>query len=157
MSNWTYRLVRRLGIWTKRALMMGPLDPVLSAIAEFMEGRGTGSSQSPGEVLVDFADNLKMFMPANTPSLARIAHHLYETELTNALPGLIGSGMGIVDIGANVGYYTLLSSRLVGPTGRVFAFEPAPDVYPYLQRNLALNECFNVVTRSLAVTDTVGD
>jgi FkbM family methyltransferase len=44
-----------------------------------------------------------------------------------ALPALVKPGMTVMDIGANIGGYTLDLSRLVGPTGRVFAFEPIPD------------------------------
>lgn len=44
------------------------------------------------------------------------------------LAGKVQSGMHVVDVGANVGNYTLLFGRAVGPTGKVTAFEPDPDV-----------------------------
>lgn len=67
----------------------------------------------------------------------------YETELFQQL---IQPGMVVVDVGANVGYYTLLAADRVGPTGRVYAFEPDPDNYALLVRNVAHNRCTNVVT-----------
>ena len=45
----------------------------------------------------------------------------------------------VVDVGANVGYYTLLAARLVGPEGRVVAFEPNPVVRAQLERHVCDN------------------
>jgi len=42
------------------------------------------------------------------------------------------SGMTVVDVGANVGYYSFLAASLVGPTGQVFAFEPSPYAFERL-------------------------
>jgi len=57
----------------------------------------------------------------------------------------IRPGMRVVEAGANLGVYTLLFSRLVGPTGKVFAFEPDPRLFAALQRNLERNDIRNVV------------
>ncbi len=51
---------------------------------------------------------------------------------------LISGGDWVVDIGANIGHYTLLFSKLVGPTGRVIAFEPMPETFELLCANVAL-------------------
>jgi len=64
--------------------------------------------------------------------------------------------MTFVDIGANVGYYTLLASLRVGPTGTVFGFEPAAEVYPYLEGNIRRNAASNVVVSNLAVAEGEG-
>lgn len=56
------------------------------------------------------------------------------------------------DIGANVGFYTLLGSLLVG-AGKVFAFEPLPRNLGYLRQHLALNQIHNVEVLELAVSD----
>jgi FkbM family methyltransferase len=61
---------------------------------------------------------------------------------------------GIVfDVGANVGYYTLLSSLGVGPSGRVFSFEPSPRSLSFLKRHLELNLIANVDVLEVAVAD----
>lgn len=57
---------------------------------------------------------------------------------------LVQPGMVCVDAGANVGDYTLLMSRLVGETGTVFAFEPAPGTFQRLFDRCALHDAFNV-------------
>jgi len=56
------------------------------------------------------------------------------------------------DLGAHVGFYSLLASQLVG-NGRVFAFEPVPNNVSYLKRHLALNQVENVEVLELAVSD----
>jgi len=59
----------------------------------------------------------------------------------------------VYDIGAHVGFYTLLASVLVGSKGRVFAFEPSPRNACYLKKHLRLNYCNNVTVIEAAVTD----
>jgi FkbM family methyltransferase len=64
--------------------------------------------------------------------------------------------MTAFDVGANAGYFTLLFSRAVGPSGTVFAFEPDPQNLFNLHRNLELNHCANVTVIAAAVTDKSG-
>ena len=59
------------------------------------------------------------------------------------------------DVGANVGFYTLLASMLVG-SGKVFAFEPVPRNLSYLKKHLALNEVVNAEVLPLAISDKNG-
>ena len=49
---------------------------------------------------------------------------VYEPSETALMPQLITPGDTVLDIGANIGYFTILASRLVGPEGHIFAFEP---------------------------------
>jgi len=80
----------------------------------------------------------------------------YEPKTTNLLLSLLRPGMTFVDVGAHIGYYSLLSSRKVGPTGRVFAFEPDPRNYALLTANISANNCTNVVSVQKAVADYTG-
>jgi FkbM family methyltransferase len=64
--------------------------------------------------------------------------------------------MTVYDLGAHVGFYTLLFSRLVGPAGVVHAFEPVPRNISYLMRHLRLNRATNVRVQELAVTRQTG-
>jgi FkbM family methyltransferase len=66
----------------------------------------------------------------------------------------IKSGMIIVDIGAHIGYYTLLFSKLVGPNGKVYAFEPDPDNFDILQKNTS--DLKNVEIFKIALSDIEG-
>jgi FkbM family methyltransferase len=63
--------------------------------------------------------------------------------------------MTVVDLGANIGYYSVIASKLVGTSGRVFAFEAHPLVFDYLRRNLEINDCDNVVAVERAASDLV--
>jgi FkbM family methyltransferase len=62
----------------------------------------------------------------------------------------------VFDVGAHYGYYTLLSSALAGPKGKVFAFEPSPGNIPCLKKHLDINHCDNVQVIELALSDHEG-
>lgn len=69
---------------------------------------------------------------------------------------LIEPGMQILDVGANIGLYTLLLARLTGATGKVFAFEPEPNLFSILCENCAANEASNVTPFQCAAGDANG-
>ena len=77
----------------------------------------------------------------------------YEREVQRLFLSSIGPGDTVLDIGANVGFFSLLASRLVGPTGRVIAFEPSPRNLEFLRRHLTMNSVQNVEVHPLAVAD----
>jgi FkbM family methyltransferase len=60
------------------------------------------------------------------------------------------------DIGAHIGFYSLLASRLVGSTGTVVAFEPEPNNAARLRRSIALNESVNIVVKQIAIAGQIG-
>ncbi len=80
----------------------------------------------------------------------------YEPETEKLLSALITPGMVCYDCGANVGHYTLLFSKLVGPAGRVIAFEPFPRNVNFLRKHISLNDCSNVIVEEVALTDRDG-
>jgi FkbM family methyltransferase len=69
--------------------------------------------------------------------LAAARHGLYERACMRLLPVFVRPGAVVVDVGANFGAYTLALARLVGPAGRVIAFEPVPPVKDVLARSSA--------------------
>jgi FkbM family methyltransferase len=66
-------------------------------------------------------------------------------------------GMTALDIGAHHGLYTLLASKRVGRSGRVFAFEPSPRERKALRWNVGLNRCKNVTIEDLALGNEEGE
>ena len=80
----------------------------------------------------------------------------YEEKAVAVMKGLLRPGDTVVDVGANVGYLTLVAARQVGPTGSVTAFEPLPSARSWLARNVALNGFGNVTIREEAVCDRHG-
>jgi len=81
---------------------------------------------------------------------------IWEKDVTAYLMKLIESGMVVVDIGANVGYYTLLAAEKVGDHGKVFAFEPEPSRYTLLEKNVGVNGLKNVILVQKAVSHKTG-
>ena len=78
-------------------------------------------------------------------------------EFTTALfRKIVKEGDVVVDLGANIGYFTLLAAKLVGKKGKIYAFEPEPRNYQYLIRNIRLNGYDNVVALQKAVADKPG-
>jgi FkbM family methyltransferase len=81
---------------------------------------------------------------------------VWEKDVTAYLMKLIESGMVVVDIGANIGYYTLLAAEKVGGHGKVFAFEPEPSRYALLEKNIRVNGLKNVIPVQKAVSNKTG-
>jgi FkbM family methyltransferase len=65
-------------------------------------------------------------------------------------------GDRFIDVGANVGLYSLLARSVVGPTGRVDAFEPGTAVLPRLEESLRLNQLENVVVHRVGLGEAAG-
>jgi len=65
-------------------------------------------------------------------------------------------GMVVMDVGANWGLYSLLISRAVGPSGKVYAFEPVPEIFARLKEHIALNNATNVIPVPIALLDEKG-
>src|SRR5262245_27996112 len=57
---------------------------------------------------------------------------VWEPSVTRVFQNILKRGDTVVDIGANIGYYTLLSSKCVGPIGHVYAIEASPTIYRML-------------------------
>lgn len=68
----------------------------------------------------------------------------------------IKKGWTVLDIGANIGYPSLLFSKLVGERGRVIAFEPDKNNLEMLRKNIKVNNCKNIVVVPMAVSDRTG-
>jgi FkbM family methyltransferase len=90
-------------------------------------------------------------------SLLLSVNRVYEETEAKLFERSIRHGDVVVDIGAHIGYYTLLAARAAGPDGRVFAFEPERANYALLVQNLADNEYTNVTALNQAVMTESGD
>jgi FkbM family methyltransferase len=80
----------------------------------------------------------------------------YEYKKRIIFENTVRQGNTVLDIGAYVGFYTLLASTLVGATGKVYAFEPLPRNLEYLKEHLRLNSITNVEIIDVAVSDFCG-
>ena len=78
---------------------------------------------------------------------------VYEKAETRFFQSACRDGMTFLDVGANLGYYTALAARAVGPNGRVLAVEPDPDSFGYLEQTIAANAVGNVEAFPVAASD----
>lgn len=81
---------------------------------------------------------------------------IWEPNISGLLVRLCRPGCIAVDIGAHVGYDTLLMASRVGTSGHIYAFEANPITFQKLKRNLALNGLSNVSPKNAAIMDTIG-
>jgi FkbM family methyltransferase len=81
----------------------------------------------------------------------------YERHMHRLFCAHIRLGATVFDVGANAGFFTLLASKLVGDSGRIYAFEPLPRNLDFLERHIRLNELANVHVEALAIAATSGE
>lgn len=82
---------------------------------------------------------------------------IHEKGILAHLSSLIKWDDIIIDIGAHIGYFSVIFGKLVGPGGRVYAFEPDPMLCGYLRTNASINNLSNIVIENCAVAEAVGD
>jgi FkbM family methyltransferase len=83
---------------------------------------------------------------------------VHEPNLTNLLLTRFANpaDRNFIDVGANIGYFTCLMSKLAGPAGKVLAIEPEPQNLALLQQNIKLNDLTNVMVHSCALGASEG-
>ncbi len=109
-----------------------------------------------GDATIDDRSGFKYLIPSLREPLA---YHLlfdgvYEPETLRFLLSRLGPGSTFVDVGANIGAFTVPAAGKLGMTGRAVAIEASPQVLPYLEHNLRINGCSNVCLRCCAASDT---
>jgi len=87
---------------------------------------------------------------------ALVSDGIYHPQMTKVFQGTVSKGMTYIDIGANIGYFTLIAAKIVGEEGEIFAFEPEPLNFDLLVKNIALNKYENVIPMQKAISNKDG-
>ena len=101
--------------------------------------------------------HLSVHGPEDVISRALAEHGVWEPFETSVFLGLLRPGDTVADVGANLGYYTVLAAQAVGPGGTVHAIEPDPANLALLRENVALNRLGNVQVHPVAASDHAGE
>ncbi len=89
-----------------------------------------------------------------TPWVRR--HATWEADVLRFAGSVVRPGMVTVDVGANVGFHSVMLAKLVGPLGRVHAYEPLAETLQFLRANLWRHGCANAVVHPAAALDRAG-
>jgi FkbM family methyltransferase len=136
LRNLDVRGIRRLSVVLPNILLPSPIKAgkhILKTIHGF-------------QVLIDPAID-------NGVELALFTTGTYEEGTVNQLKKILQPGNTFLDIGANIGWMSLVGAKAVGENGKVFAIEANPHTLPILQHNLALNQAKNIEVLGIAVSD----
>jgi FkbM family methyltransferase len=83
-------------------------------------------------------------------------HATWEADVVRLLEATLRPGGTFVDVGANVGFHSVVAALLVGPSGRVVAVEPEPESAAILRANLWRHRCGNALVHEVAASDRAG-
>jgi len=142
----TYRVARRWFIGTDVQRWW----PVVIGY-RWVAGR---SLPSAGTVTVDFL-GCRLEIPARDTSMALAAYYgAYEYTMRRVFDQIVVEGARVLDVGANIGLYTVPAATRVAASGHVVAVEPLEQARALLTRNLEANGCENVTVLGVAAGDT---
>ena len=126
---------------------IGRLYPIKFVMRYFVPLVRTNKTQVDGHIMyLDKYDSLKLSL-----------NGIYEEDETRLIKKTVKKGDVVIDIGANIGYYTLIMARNVGKKGKVYAFEPDPENFSLLKKNIKKNGYQNAVLVQKAVSDKNGE
>jgi FkbM family methyltransferase len=151
MADRTPAAIRRVGGRLRQGLGLEGLGARLDRVDQRLDQieRAIHAARWPNgpvylgdhEALVQARWGAKIIVDTTDRSLAPwlLADGLWESHVTGWMHDFLQPGAVMVDVGANIGYFTLLAARRVGPTGRVVSIEAHPRLVEILRRNVALN------------------
>lgn len=137
-----FRMGSKLLTGTKLARIY-PMPKIRNLFINYLRINTPAMTQIGGNIMyLDYNDTLDLSI--------RGSYEPFEADL---FKNEIQPGDIVLDIGAHIGYYTLIAAQLVGSGGRVFAFEPEPKNFSLLEKNIKINNYSNIVAVQKAVSD----
>jgi len=138
-------------------------SPQLARLTRLLSTLGLASVNHAGRHVLKWAtrDTIRVWSDGlvlqgsmeNLRTLSQISRGTFEPFEVELFKQAVRPGMTVVDVGANIGYYTLLAARLAGPSGTVYAFEPDPRTFTTLDANVRGNGLSNVFLIAKAASD----
>jgi FkbM family methyltransferase len=140
-------------IWTHPGNRRRRLRALADSVGWQLEKRLTGHTR---DIRV-FGDlRLRCYPDSCGAGIMIYANGWYDYDDMHFVQGYLRPGDAVVDVGANIGVYTLLAAAVVGDQGKVVAFEPGREAFARLQENVQLNRLHQVELHCAAVGETRG-
>lgn len=133
--QWTYKLSTRLSL--------GDIT-FLSGFRRFGKWLLFRMLASNEHMMIE-VDRMPFYIRSTPASIKEFILQPYEPYTTELFKRAVRPGAVVVDIGAQFGYYSLIAAKFAGSEGRVFAFEPAPNNFQTLGRNIRLNNYSHII------------
>ena len=115
-------------------------------------------SKNPDDLIVDVNGYKLAVIPGDLGiSSELMMFKTHEPLTTKLLSKELKKGMTCLDVGGNIGYYTLLESKIIGDKGKVIVIEPSPQNFQHLKKNLKIQNAKNVDAYNFAASDKNGE
>ena len=135
------------------------LGPVVAGYVNSLEFARRGLLRPDPATALEIAqcDGFRIYASGADPHVGRhVVANVFEPEVAAAFRQVLRPGMAVVDIGANIGFFTMLSAALVGPSGAVLAVEPNPDNGRMIEASRRLNGFTQVTLAQVAAGRALG-
>ena len=146
--------------WTGHSLRAGEdLAQVVASYVNSLEfsRRGLLDRDYASRVELVEIEGFRLYVPTDDLDVGRyVRRGQYEPHVTTVFRRLLQPGMSVVDLGANIGYFTMLSASIVGRHGHVLAVEPNPRNVRYLEASRRINAFDHVTVAQTAAGPDVG-
>jgi len=145
-------LARARSNWALRLRSQPLVGPSIHAVSHRLWPRGR---RTPLEVKAGLGEGLKLELDPRYET--KLWRGDLEPEVQRRLGEIVRPGWVVWDVGASLGFFTLVLARLVGPSGRVVAFEPDRAAVARLERHVRVNAFDNVLIRPVVVWSSAGE
>lgn len=149
------------GAWLKKILSILPLSIATQVYTRIINKTPLRHpidalirSQIPDHI--DIEEGVLLLNQHDVAVSGMLALGSYEPFETKLFRNTVKTKMTVVDIGANIGFFSVISARRVGDNGRVFSFEPEPTNYSFLKKNIEANNFSNITPIHVALSDRSG-
>lgn len=145
----------------QRALMrvgrMIPDGPYRRKMARPLRSALKRISKTPIDVTVLGRQRMRLHVQGNScEKRMLVIPHLFDRYELGMLSRVLGPGSTFIDVGANVGIYSIFAALCAGPEAKIIAIEPHPVALTRLRCNIALNDLTSIVVEPMALADQCG-